>query len=238
MKKLWFILLLAGLAHLAHSQRDANFGAFAGTSYYMGDINPNRHFYRPRPSLGIIYRINLNKRYAIRASGYYASLSGSDIDFTGRTNQNLDRINPDRYFEPVEFNTSLIDGTLQFEFSFLPFVPNLGNWDYTTYVAGGIGYSIVISSNVRTNLNADYVRNPIPHLTIPFGIGFKFNMSRRVSAGFEWSFRKTFSDRIDYLRNPTGDVSVIHNNDWYSFAGIFITYKFFKFAQDCPAYSD
>jgi len=232
MKKLWFIILLTGFVHLAHSQRNTNFGAFAGTSYYMGDINPNRHFYRPGPSLGLLYRINLNKRYAIRASGYYSSLSGSDTDFGSR-------INPDRYIEPVvKFNTSLIDGTLQFEFSYLPFAPNIGNWDYTTYVAGGIGYSIIISSGVRTNLNADYVNNPIPHLTIPFGIGLKFNVNRRVSAGFEWSFRKTFSDRIDYLKNPTGDVSVIHNNDWYSFAGIFITYKFFKFAQDCPAYDD
>ena len=231
MKKLWFIILLTGFVHLAHSQRNTNFGAFAGTSYYMGDINPNRHFYRPGPSVGLLYRINLNKHYAIRASGYYAYITGSDIDFG-------DRINPDRHLEPVEFNTSLIDGTLQFEFSFLSFVPNLGNWDYTTYVAGGIGYSIIISSGVRTNLDADYLRDPIPHLTIPFGIGFKFNVSRRVSAGFEWSFRKTFSDRIDHLKNPTGDVSVVHNNDWYSFAGIFITYKFFKFAQDCPAYDD
>ncbi len=231
MNKLLIILLLAGFAHLAHSQRDVNFGAFLGTSYYMGDINPNRHFYRPNPSLGLIYRINLNKHYSIRASGYYSYLSGSDIDFGSR-------INSDRYFEPVEFNTSIIDGTLQFEFNYLPFVPNLGNWEYTTYVAGGIGYSIIISSRVRTNLDADYLRNPIPHLTIPFGIGFKFNVSRRVSAGFEWSFRKTFTDRIDFLQNPTGDISLIHNNDWYSFAGLFITYKFFKFAQDCPAYDD
>ena len=231
MKNLWLIILLTGVSHLAHSQRNANLGVFAGTSYYMGDINPNRHFYRVRPSLGIIYRINLNKHYAIRASGYYAYLSGSDTDFG-------DRMNSDRYLEPVEFNTSLLDGTLQFEFSYLPFVPNIGNWDYTTYVAGGIGYSIIISSSARTNLSAGYVKNPIPHLTIPFGVGFKFNINRRVSAGFEWSFRKTFSDRIDFLQNPTGDISVIHNNDWYSFAGIFITYKFFKFAQDCPAYDD
>ena len=30
--------------------------------------------------------------------------------------------------------------------------------------------------------------------------------------------------------------SVIHNNDWYSFLGVFITYKFFNFAAECPAY--
>jgi hypothetical protein len=231
MKKLCFLVFLMALMSSVFPQRNVNVGVFAGTAYYMGDINPNRHFYRPRPSLGLIYRINLNKHYSIRANGYYAYVSGSDIDFA-------DRINPDRYYEPVEFNTSILDAALQFEFNFLPFEPNTGTWDYTTYVAGGIGYSLILSSAVRTNLDADYLRNPIPHLNFPFGIGFKLNLSRRVSAGCEWSFRRTFTDRIDFLQNPSGNVSIIHNNDWYSFAGIFITYKFFKFAEDCPAYSD
>ena len=62
------------------------------------------------------------------------------------------------------------------------------------------------------------------------------NVAKRVTAGAEWSFRKSFNDRIDGLENPSGVHSVIHNNDWYSFMGIFITYKFFNFAGDCPAY--
>ncbi len=229
MKNLCLIALFIVMMHSAYSQRNTNLGIFAGTAYYMGDINPNRHFYRPKPSLGLIYRINLNDHYSIRANGYYAYLSGSDIDFESR-------INPDRYYLPVEFNTSILDGTLQFEFNFLPYKPNTNKLDYTTYVAGGIGYALILSSQIRSNLDSDNLRNPIPHLNIPFGIGFKLNLNRRVSAGLEWSFRKTFSDRVDYLRNPSGDVSVIHNNDWYSFAGIFITYKFFNFAVDCPAY--
>ena len=124
------------------------------------------------------------------------------------------------------------------EENFLPFVPNSGKWDCTPYVAGGLGYSLIVSSGVRTNLTSSYIKNPVAHMTLPFGIGVKINLSRRVSAGGEWSFRKTFTDRIDFVQNPAGESSIIHNNDWYSFAGIFITYKFFKFAQDCPAYSE
>jgi hypothetical protein len=73
-------------------------------------------------------------------------------------------------------------------------------------------------------------------LSIPFGIGIKINVTKKITAGAEWSFRKSFNDRIDGLENPSGVYSVIHNNDWYSFAGIFITYKFFNFAAECPAY--
>ncbi len=213
---------------MSFSQRNANLGMFGGTAYYMGDINPNKHFYRPRPSLGILYRLNFNKHYSIRLNGYYAYLSGSDTDFPTMYHS-------DRQTQPVQFNTSLIDGTIQFEFNFLPYVPNSGNWESTPYVSGGVGYSVITSSNASTSY--DGIKNPVPHMTIPFGIGFKMNINRKVSAGLEWSFRKTFSDRVDFLINPSGETSLFHNNDWYSFAGIFITYKFFKFAVDCPAYS-
>ena len=228
MKKFFLFALILANSHFIIAQRNANLGIFLGTAYYMGDINPNRHFYRPRPSLGVLYRINLNKHYSIRANGYYAYLSGSDTDFPNV-------IHTDRQTQPVEFSTSLIDGTIQFEFNFLPYVPNSGKWESTTYIAGGIGYSIITSSRVRTSYDA--IKNPVPHMTFPFGIGFKVNINRKVSAGLEWSFRKSFSDRVDFLPNPSEQISLFHNNDWYSFAGIFITYKFFKFAIDCPAYS-
>jgi len=201
------------------AQRNANFGVFAGTSYYLGDINPNRHFYRPSPSFGAIYRVNINTRYAIRASGYYAGLSGSDLDFP-------DLNHPDRPVSPAAFNTSLIDVALQVEYNFLSFTPNMGKWRYTPYLTTGFAGALILSSDVAaSNL-----------ISFPFGAGIKFNINSRISAGAEWSFRKTFSDHIDGLENPSGTYSVLHNNDWYSFLGVFITFKFFNFAVECPAY--
>ncbi len=219
-----FIFLFSAPA-MIFSQRNANLGVFLGTSYYMGDINPNMHFYRPQPSFGLIYRYNIGKFYAIRANGYVAHLTGDEVDFP-------QQFHPDRHLHPANFNTSLLDATLQFEFNFLPFIANSKKWDYTPYVAGGVGYSIVLSS-VATSGEA-----AIPHVTFPFGIGFKVNLTNRISTGLEWSFRKTFNDRVDGVENSIGIQSPIHNNDWYSFAGIFITYKFFNFAVDCPAYSN
>ena len=204
---------------MAIAQRNTNVGIFAGTAYYMGDVNPNRHFYRPSTSLGIIYRYNLNKRYALRGNAYYAKLSGSDLDFP-------EILHPDRPFSPAVFNTSLIDLGLQVEFNFLPFTPNVGKWDYTPYISTGIAGALVLSSDAASdNL-----------MSFPFGIGMKINRTSRISAGAEWSFRKTFNDRIDGLENPSGSFSFLHNNDWYSFLGVFITFKFFNFAAECPAY--
>ena len=204
---------------MAVAQRDANIGVFAGTSYYMGDINPNRHFYRPALSFGFLYRYNINSRYAIRANAYVANLSGNDLDFPGR-------LNPDRPVSPANFQTTLLDIALQAEFNFLPFTPNLGAWEYTPYISGGLATSMIVASDV----------DAVNTLALPLGIGVKMNVTTRLSVGAEWSFRKTFNDHIDGIENPSQRVTWIHNNDWYSFMGVFITYKFFNFASDCPAY--
>jgi opacity protein-like surface antigen len=211
------VIMLATLT--AFPQRAANIGIFAGTAYYLGDINPNRHFYRPSLSLGGIYRYNINSRYAIRFNAYYVKLSGSDLDFPSQ-------VHPDRPMNPAMFTTSLLDVAVQGEFNFLPYTPDVANFAYTPYVAVGIAGGLILSSD----------QNAQNFLSFPFGLGVKVNFTSRISGGAEWSFRKTFSDRIDGVENPSGVQSFIHNNDWYSVAGIFITYKFFNFAADCPVY--
>jgi hypothetical protein len=214
--RLYILLLSLMVSGVTFAQPKANIGIFAGTAYYMGDINPNRHFYRSSLSLGGLYRYNLNTRIALRFNAYYARLSGNDLDFPKI-------LHPDRPFRPAMFNTSLLDAALQIEFNFLPFTPNVGNWAYTPYISAGIAGALITSS-----------RN---FASIPFGIGAKVNLTSRISAGAEWSFRKTFTDRIDGIRNPSETGSLLHNNDWYSFLGVFITFKFFNFAADCPAYN-
>jgi len=204
---------------LASAQQDADIGVFAGTSYYLGDINPSKHFYRPSFSFGVLYRYNINTRWAIRANGYVADLSGNDLDFP-------ERVNPDRPLSPQRFQTSLLDLGVQAEFNFLPYTPSAGKWQYSPYITAGLTGSMIMGSDV----------DAMNTLTLPFGIGAKVNLTSRLSAGAEWGFRKTFSDRIDGVENPSGTSSLIHNNDWYSFMGIFITYKFFNFATECPAY--
>jgi hypothetical protein len=121
----------------------------------------------------------------------------------------------------------LLDLGLQVEFNFLPYTPNIGKWAYSPYISTGIAGALIMGSD------ADAVNT----LSFPFGIGVKLNISSRLATGAEWSFRKTFTDHLDGVVNPSGTNSFVHNNDWYSFMGIFITYKFFNFAKTCPAYN-
>jgi len=85
------------------------------------------------------------------------------------------------------------------------------------------------------------------HLVIPFGIGFKYGVNKRIVIAAEWTYRKTFTDFIDQL--PPDDYSSSgsssakqrsydNSKDWYSFAGITFTYKFALGSNSCPAYGN
>jgi hypothetical protein len=66
-----------------------------------------------------------------------------------------------------------------------------------------------------------------------------------LGISLEWAYRKTFTDYLDQL--PDDEYSGIPSidnkqrsyaatNDWYSFAGVSLTYKFAFGKTKCPAY--
>ena len=206
-----FVIICCFIA--AEAQRNDDIGVFAGSSFYYGDLNTSRLFYSPGLAMGGLFRFNLNKRYALRINAYFTRLSADPNDFS------------DRIYDVTassSFNKYIFDAACQMEFNFMPYMPTMKKWEYTPYVSAGVGYFSI--SNIP--------------VAIPFGAGLKINVTRTICAGVEWSFRKTFNDLIDDTRNATNINSLINNNDWYSFLGIFVTYKFFNFMSDCPAYDD
>jgi hypothetical protein len=128
----------------------------------------------------------------------------------------------------MDFKTSIIDLSITTEFNFRDYQPTKLRKDrYSPYVAGGLGYASVLSSDARSSSAA----------TISFGGGFKYNLTRRWSAGAELMVKKTLNDLLDGTENIGTEEGVFfHNNDWYSIIGIFITYKIFNWREDCPAY--
>jgi hypothetical protein len=193
-------------------------GAFAGTSYYMGEINPANQFYAPSPAGGVIYKLLIDKRSALGAHVYYGQFRGSDSDFNNQYQQNRN----------ASFAASLLDINAFYEFNFLPFNFNARKRVFSPFLFVGLGYEIKLQS--QSNIGN--------HFAVPFGMGVKYLASRKVTVGAEWSFRKTFRDNIDGLENPGESMykSSISNTDWYSFAGIFITFRLFDHSGDCPAY--
>ena len=192
-------------------------GLFAGVSYYLGDINPRKHLYNPGMSLGALAKHNFTEHHCLRVSMFYGELRGNDLDFKSEYQQ----------MRAHSFDTSLMEYHIGYEFNFMPYIINRWKKAYTPYIFVAVGYSLIFSSTV------DIAEN---HVSIPFGVGYKYRFSDRMAIGCEWGMRKTFSDKLDGILNPgpDGTYSASHNNDWYSFAGVYMTFRIFEKAFECP----
>jgi hypothetical protein len=218
MKKYPCLILLALISLSANGQRNSDYGIFGGVSSYMGDINPGRLFYSPLPAGGLFYRYNLHPRHAIRANLFVGGLKGNDLDFNNAIQQT----------RSASFSGMAGELALQFEFNFLPYTTMGKFWDWTPYFAAGVGVAMINSTAFSIQ--------PI----IPFSGGFKVNVYKNLGVEAEYGFRKTFYDNFDGLKDPIDPVDHgwTHNNDWYTFAGIALTWKIYSKLSGCPAYSD
>jgi hypothetical protein len=218
MKRIRWILLFFWFSLSLSGQRSSDYGVFAGVSSYLGDINPNRLLYSPLPAGGIFYRYNLHPRQSLRANIFIGGLRANDLDFKNIFQQT----------RAASFSGLVGEFALQFEFNFFPYSTQGKQWNYTPYFAAGGGVAFVNTTNSAL----------IP--VIPFSFGFKVNIYKNVGLEAEYGFRKTFYDNFDGLKDlvAPSDFAWIHNNDWYTFTGIGITWKIYSKLAGCPAYSD
>jgi len=224
-KLLWFLTFLL-ISLSVSGQRNADYGFFGGVSSYMGDINTNRIFYSPRPAAGLFYRYNLHPRQSIRASIIVGGLRADSRDFNNILTTARDS---------SSFSGTVGELAVQFEFNFLPYSTQGRKWNYTPYFAAGAGITYI---NTTTE---PLQSNTIPLVpVIPFSIGFKVNIHKNLGLEAEYGFRKTFYDNFDGVKDLTdaGHKAWLHNNDWYSFAGISFTWKIYSKLAGCPAFSD
>jgi len=221
-------VLICCTSTISTAQKKTDLGIFTGTSYYMGDINMERHFYAPSAAVGPIIRYNFNPRHSLRFNAIYGTLRGEDLDFR----------NEFQRLRGHSFNTSFVDASFNFEFNFFPYKIYQRKDIWSPYITGGAGYNRVISSRASARGGIYPVVPPVKNnVILSYGGGFKLTLSRRVAVGIEWTARKTFSDSFDGLENPGQDFNTFfHNKDWYSLVGLFITYKFWEYMEDCPAY--
>ncbi len=218
MKKSAIIITSLLFSFYAVAQEGIEFGGFTGTSYYMGDINPSKHFYSVSPAFGGLMKYNLNEHYSVRTSVNFGRLFADDNDFDKAMQQH----------RGASFETGFMDLTLMMEFNFLPFETTIFRKGFSPFVAGGISYMFIAGNSGPSS----------SYLNLPFGVGIKYGISKKVTIGAEWLMKKTFSDEIDGIINfgQKTDPSLIHNNDWVSLAGFFITIKPFERKGDCPVY--
>lgn len=225
-----FILLIffLSLHKYSNAQQNLDFGLYAGASYYQGDINSSRLVYAPSFAYGGFIRYAFHTRWAFRGSLFGGCLKGNDKNFQYKY----------QHLRHASFFTPIVETTAQIELNFLPYKIGDKKKKWTPYVFTG-GTFLVASY-------ADYVYQPV----IPFGIGLKANLIQKIGVGIEWAYRKTFTDGLDnlswYEKIPTNTTdnnnitrkqsAYYHQKDYYSFLGIFLSYRIKTSEEVCHAW--
>jgi len=186
----------------------------------MGDLNKSDAFFSPSPAVGLGIQLDHNLRYSFNLMGSYNPLKGS-MKYA------------EEYVLPgivEEFSNKLIDLSLTAEFNFLPYeCYNIKKRNFSPFVFAGIGTSYFLSDGST--------KFPV---TIPFGLGIKYNIFERFSIGIKWMAKKIFYDEMDGFENiyDPDNKPRIHNDDWYPHGFVFLTFKPFRKYKECPTYEE
>jgi hypothetical protein len=202
----------------ALTARGPEVGIFGGTSSYIGDINRSLLFHNLSPSAGALIKYNFNDHYSLRTSFNFGRIGADDTEIENFLHQ----------ARGASFLNNFYELSLQAEFNFQPFRATIFTRPVSTYVTAGLAYTFTPSAS----------NNTAGFLNLPFGAGIKYGLNRRVTLGMEWILKKTFTDNIDGVKSfgQFTSPSLVHNNDWVSLAGIFVTIKPFQRRGDCPVY--
>lgn len=198
-------------------------GLSAGRSFYMGDANQSGLFLNDRPSMGIVYRYNLNGRFSLKANASVLGISGTTVERSFEY--------PDG--EEISFDRNILDAGVQLEINFYEYgMPSyvFGSSNISPYAFLGVG---------MTGYKAE--KNKIC-ANLPFGFGVKVKILQRLNVSCEWSMRKTYADDLDYsdyggsfqLSDPWLVASNPNKNkDWYSALMLQVTFDLNSIGSKC-----
>lgn len=225
-----FVFCYANLEDVKAQTLDV--GGFAGGSYYLGDINPDQHFAGSKLAYGFLVRLNLSDRIGVRAGVTRGKLQADDMDFRDKGKLQLPNFSPsnpiidrDNYISRgLNFTTKVTEIALQAEINFLDFFVGSKRHRWTPFIFGGASMFMFNSKSIDTDLklqgfgtegqlfqNEDgKSKYSNTAFAIPFGIGVKFSLTKRLGMSVEWGMRKTFTDYID-------DISTTYVYDIYGF---------------------
>lgn len=231
------IILLLGLcmALSGYSQQTADIGFWGGGSNYLGDIE-NQPFTRfSFPTVGAFFRYNLHYRTSLRAQALFGNVAGEGLVLTN---------------QPHSFSKYVTDIALMVEINYLQYMLGSTNHSFSSYLLAGGGvmfYGHETPPFLDQSGQSAGTLKPVTTPTIPFGMGFKFNIGSRLGLGVEYQMRKLFDDKLDNLDDPlkhkiNGEekestyTKKYFNNDWVGFLGLHLTYKIYLGSKSCPVY--
>ncbi|MDA3615771.1 type IX secretion system protein PorG [Polluticaenibacter yanchengensis] len=210
LKKLFFVCITSICAVTSVSAQinystvlNGEFGIGVGAAHYFGDLNNTMTVDRPKMAASIFFRKNFGNYIALRAEGTFAQLGYSDIHSKNEFQQ----------IRNLSFNANIFEFSVAGDFNFFRFIPGTKDYNFTPYVTLGLG---AMSYNPYAYLNnekyflrdlgtegqnSDLYPDRKPYgsmaMTIPFGVGIKYNVTPGMNVFFELKHRFTSTDYLD-----------------------------------------
>ena len=200
---LFFILITTKVCGQQHNALTrSEFGCMVGGSYYIGDLNPNRHFYNTQFAGGFIYRYSVNARLSLRGNVFFGSVKAADSDSKVELLRNRN----------LSFQSPISEFASGVEFHYFPFHLGHNRYKGTAYILAELGF---FKMNPKTEYNGQlyelqllgtegqgtaYSKKgfyKLNQLTIPIGFGCKLSLGQNTSLTLEYAIRKTFTDYLD-----------------------------------------
>lgn len=180
--------------------QDIEVGLMIGATTYSGDLNKSNNRFSTgdyNPSLGIFIRRDLSSYFAGRASLLFGKVSATDANNESTQARNLS----------FQSGITELGGVMEFN----PLGTNSSAARLKPYVYGGLA---VFRFNPKANYNGQLIKlQPLgtegqgmdgfgekysrTQISIPFGIGFKYQITDQIHIGFDAGLRKTFTDYLD-----------------------------------------
>ncbi|MDP1620829.1 MAG: DUF6089 family protein [Bacteroidales bacterium] len=250
-RKIFLLIPLFMLQFYSSEAQDMEVGVTIGGSYYLGDLNPGKHFLNTAVAYGVVARLNLDTRWAVKISGVRGKIKGNAATSTFLPGRGL------------AFTSNLTDIAGVVEFNFMQYFTGSRMNPISPYIYGGISAfffdpvynGISLRSMGTEGQNIGYEgRSPYGSVSVsvPFGLGVKVSIAKRFGLQVYWEMHKTFNDYLDdvsttyYLSGSSispddesgvlSDPTLNHepgmqrgstsNKDWFAFIGMAITYRF------------
>ncbi len=217
-----------------------------GASNFLGDIGGSKDIgsyglkdfdiQSTRAIFGAGYSHRLSERFNVKGNAYFGWIGGDDT-WTGQINRNV---------RNLHFRSILVEVSAQAEVYLT--LQNTGkNWGrrktnrmpITSYLFAGVGgvytnpkgkytdgnwYSLQPLNTEGQGISGFETRKPYSKfaVSVPFGIGLKYDINRKYSLGFEYGMRWTNTDYMDdvsttyvdpnAVRAANGDIAAYFSN--------------------------
>lgn len=243
------LLLILNVKKVSSQSYVDEIAIMVGGAYYLGELNPYKHFNNYNYHFGGAYRRTLhNKQIVLRAHIMYGKVSAES------SSSNL------------SFRSSILEIGPAIEINFLPFeIGNVNKYKGTPYLFGGLTY---FKMNPQTSNNGEWVslqtlgtegqgtslnnkkQYKNQQISLPVGLGLKVNLSKRFAINAEYGIRRTFTDYLDDVSGTYVDVNQLslengelasdlsrdkgvnglqrgnsQNKDWYSFYNVMLCFR-------------